>query len=101
VSILIKFIKKNKNTYLKKKEKKKKEKRKTGSKGWPGRPQPMGVAARHPRWPPLAALFFVLFCFFLILIFFKKNKFIYLFFNKFIFFIKMDTCRHFIIDTWR
>jgi hypothetical protein len=44
-------------------------------------PQWPGVACGHPQWPghPSSFLFFFLFLF-------KRNKFIYLFFNKFIFF---------------
>jgi hypothetical protein len=67
-------------------------------KGWPeGHPQATGGGCA----PPLAAFFFLFFYFYLNLNFFKKKKFIYLFFNKFIFFIKMDMCRHLIGDIWR
>jgi hypothetical protein len=76
-----------------------------------GHPQWLGVARWPPldlkgvaqRPPPLAGGGFLLLLFlfsFGILIFLNKNKFIYLFFNKFIFFITMDMCRHLIRDTW-
>jgi hypothetical protein len=57
--------------------------------------RPLGVARGQPHWLGVAPCFF-----FLNFNFFLKNKYIYLFFNKFIFFIKMDTCHHLIGDTW-
>jgi hypothetical protein len=54
---------------------------------------PSGGATIGWGWPSHPFPFFVFFLK-------KKKKFIYLFFNKFIFFIKMNTCRHLIGLTW-
>jgi hypothetical protein len=58
----------------------------------------LGVAGGHPQRGGPATLSAFLN---LILIFLKKNKYFYLFINKFFFIIKMDTCRHLIGDTCR
>jgi hypothetical protein len=92
----------------KKKQKRKKKKEKRQAKGWGpplanggGVPRPpLGVGAAPPprstRGGPMATPWPAFFVFFLFLVFFKKNKFIYLYF-----FIKIDTYRLLVGDTWR
>jgi hypothetical protein len=67
-------------------------------------PRPLGVAVRHPRWlgaarPPSKGWPSHPFQLFFFVFFFLNLNFIYFLINLY-FFIKMDTCRHLIGDTW-